>query len=277
MYSTLANVQDLVELKDNDTTVIVDCRYDLSDEKAGYRKYLSSHIPGAVYADLKFDLSGPPVTDHGRHPMPVQEKMITVFSGLGISNSSQVVLYDDSYGAVAARLWWMLRYMGHKKAAVLDGGWPAWLAAGLLKESGERKNKPGKFSGVPATGALVLLGQVMDAGLLVDSREPERYTGEIEPIDPVPGHIPAAVNYHWRKNIGDNGLFLSSHELRKQLLKVFNDTAPEGVVFYCGSGVTACHNLLAAAHAGLEGSRLYAGSWSEWCREPGFPVATGVD
>jgi len=254
---------------------IIDCRFDLADPSAGYRTYLESHIANAVYADLHEDLSGPPRTDHGRHPMPDANRLKQLFTSLGISNRRQVVAYDDASGSVAARLWWMLHYMGHESVAVLDGGWQAWLDAGLPVEQEERKNAPEPFQGDVKQSWLVTLDQVLAQPLLVDAREPARYRGEHEPIDPVAGHIPGAVNHYWKDNLTAAGHFLAPVQIRQVLLDYYAGISPGEVTFYCGSGVTACHNLLAAAYAGLPAGRLYAGSWSEWCALSDRPVATG--
>jgi len=275
MYSTIIDVHELRDMIDNPQWIIVDCRYDLMDNSAGYRAYLESHIVNAVYVNLDNDLSGPAVTDHGRHPMPPPERMNELFSSLGISHEHQVVAYDASSGSLAARLWWMLSYMGHSQVAVLDGGWQAWLDAGLQTESGERRNPRISFSGLPHRDRLVEIDQVLSSPLLVDAREPARYRGEQEPIDPVAGHIPGAINHFWRDNLDERGMFLTPHRLSRIYRDFYAGVQPQETVFYCGSGVTACHNILAAVHAGLPWPRLYAGSWSEWCRNGERPIETG--
>ena len=274
MHASIIDAHELTENLNNPFWVIVDCRYDLSDPDAGYRAYLESHIPGAVYVDLNNDLSGPAITDHGRHPMPAADRMNNLFSSLGISNDSLVVAYDASCGSLAARLWWMLRYMGHAGVSVLDGGWQAWLEAGFGVEQEERRNSETSFNGVPQRDRLVELKDVLSSPLLIDAREPARYRGEQEPIDPVAGHIPGAVNLYWRKNLDEQGRFLPPRRLMQQYLNIYAGVAPQDAVFYCGSGVTACHDILAAVHAGLPRPRLYAGSWSEWCSDPDRPIAT---
>ena len=275
MQSSIIDVHELRENIDNPLWIIVDCRFDLSDPDAGYRAYLESHIPGAVYVDLNNDLSGPAITDHGRHPMPAADRMNNLFSTLGISHDSVVVAYDASCGSLAARLWWMLRYMGHAGAAVLDGGWQVWLEAGFGVEQEERRNPGVDFNGSPHRDWLVELNNILSFPLLVDAREPARYRGEQEPIDPVAGHIPGAVNHYWRDNLDEQGRFLPARQLMQQYLGIYAGIPPQDAVFYCGSGVTACHNILAAVHAGLPWPRLYAGSWSEWCADPERPIETG--
>ncbi|MEE9160867.1 MAG: sulfurtransferase [Gammaproteobacteria bacterium] len=277
MYEGIIQVQELNQYYDDLTWVIIDCRYDLLDKSAGYRAYLDSHIPNAIYADLHDDMSGPPVTDHGRHPLPSPARLNQLFSLMGISHDKQVVVYDASFGSIAARLWWMLRYMGHEAVAVMDGGWQAWQKSGLETEQEERKNNPVPFEGKVRQEWLVTLDDVMSEPMLVDSREPVRYRGEEEPLDPAAGHIPGAINHYWKSNLTEDGQFLASQQIRQVFLDFYGGIAPEEVVFYCGSGVTACHNLLAAAHAGLTAARLYAGSWSEWCSDPERPVMTGAE
>ena len=281
MYKTLIDSETLVENLDNSDWIIVDCRYDLMDGEAGRKAWLVSHIPGASYASVSGQLSGNidglAVTDNGRHPMPAPETMIKTFSELGIDSSKQVVVYDDIGGAFAARLWWMLRYMQHDAVAVLDGGWSGWLSGNRQQESGEISNQATEFSGKPAAERLVVIDQVSEVTLLIDSRDPDRYQGNLEPIDRAAGHVPGAINHFWQNNLNEDGRFHSSEQLAENFKKLLAETASEDAVFYCGSGVTACHNLLAIAHAGLAEPRLYGGSWSEWCSDPERPVATGPE
>jgi thiosulfate/3-mercaptopyruvate sulfurtransferase len=268
MYETVIDSETLHQQLGRPDWIIVDCRFYLADTAAGEREYLSGHIPGAVYAHLDRDLSSEPVTDTGRHPLPAPAAMIDLFSRLGIDSQKQVVAYDSAAaGLGAARLWWMLRYMGHTAVAVLDGGWQAWVEAGLRQQSGRESNPPANFEGQPRRKWLVLRNELNQAGLLVDSRESARYRGEVEPIDPVAGHIPGAVNYPLSRNLASDGRFLPPHVLRQQLQAVLGQTAAEEAVFYCGSGVSACANLLALRLAGLPDGRLYAGSWSEWLQK----------
>jgi thiosulfate/3-mercaptopyruvate sulfurtransferase len=255
--------------------VIVDCRFQLADTNAGRQAYCVAHIPGAVYADLNRDLSNPPHTDHGRHPLPPPAVIAQRFGAIGIGNNTQVIAYDDNGGAIAARLWWMLRYMGHDKAAVLDGGWTAWLEAELPTESGWRAPDATTFAGAPQSERLVTLADVPSAAQLVDARDPVRYRGDEEPIDPVAGHIPGAVNHPYHRNLAPSGRFLPPDEVAAQLAAATGSIPSSDVVFYCGSGVTACLNLLAQAYAGLPLGRLYVGSWSEWSADATRPVARG--
>ncbi len=257
--------------------VIVDCRFSLADTDAGWNAYLAGHIPGAIYAHLDRDLSGPPITDRGRHPLPAPDALRTFFGRLGIAENVQVIAYDDGGGGYAARLWWLLQYMGHEAAAVLDGGWRAYLQAGLPVSTEVTANPQRYFEGAPRTDWLVVAEDVPHATLLVDSRARERFLGEVEPWDSVAGHIPGAVNFDNMQNIAAGGCFLPKDELRRQFLELFAGCPSEEAVFYCGSGVSACQNLLAQAHAGLPMGKLYAGSWSDWISEPGRSIATGPE
>lgn len=275
IYDTLISPATLNDSLHRPDWVVVDCRFRLLEPAAAYRDYLVSHIPRALYTHLNDDLSNPPTTDRGRHPLPPPEHLIALFSRLGIDATKQVVVYDDANGAYAARLWWMLRYMGHEAVAVLEGGWPAWIAAGFPTTSGVEQQTETQFIGTPRREWLVTLQEVPDQALLVDSRDPARYRGEIETIDPVAGHIPGAVNYHFSRNVDQNGRFLAPEVVRTQIETVLGETRPQQAVFYCGSGVTACMNLLALKHAGLPDGKLYVGSWSEWCADPYRPIATG--
>jgi thiosulfate/3-mercaptopyruvate sulfurtransferase len=275
VFTTLIDNKTLAHHLDTENWIIVDCSYDLVDKNAGRNSYLESHIKGAVFADVYDDLSGPPVTDHGRHPLPSEEALNSLFSRLGIGHDSQVIVYDNACACFAGRLWWMLRYMGHKAVAVLDGGWQSWEEAGLAKAAGEEKNTHTNFQGHTNKDWLVTVNGVPAAELLVDSRDPQRYRGENEPLDKAAGHIPGAINRFWKNNLDASGLFKDSEQLRNEFEVSLGGIDICKTVFYCGSGVTACHNLLAMAHAGLDSPRLYAGSWSDWCSEPSRPVATG--
>lgn len=275
MFTTLIDVETLyAHLQDKDW-VVVDCRFSLTDTEAGRRAYLAGHVPGAVYAHLDEDLSNPPATDNGRHPLPPPEILRARFGQMGIGNGTQVVAYDDMNGGIASRLWWMLRYMGHEAVAVLDGGWQAWAAADLSQEAGKVRNETAVFHGEPRREWLVTMDEVPSLPLLVDSRDPARYRGEFETLDPQAGHIPGAVNFFFERNWGEDGRYLPSEQIRAQLQGLLGDTPPSQATFHCGSGVTACVNLLAMAHVGLGNGRLYVGAWSEWSRTPGKPVATG--
>ena len=277
MPETLVDVPTLARHRVDPDWAVVDCRHRLTDPGFGENAYREAHVAGAVFAHADRMLSSAPVTDRGRHPLPDPGTLRARFGTLGIDSNTQVVAYDDAGGAIAGRLWWMLRYMGHRNAAVLDGGWQAWGAAGGATRSGEESRPARVFAGEPRGEWLVTIDEVDAARRLVDSREPPRYRGEIEPIDRVAGHIPGARNHHFARNLGEDGRFFPPAELRERLERTLDGVPAEETVFYCGSGVSACHNLLALAHAGLPAAKLYVGSWSEWSSEPDRPVATGEE
>jgi thiosulfate/3-mercaptopyruvate sulfurtransferase len=277
MYSTVIDLNVLKDHCNDPDWVIIDCRYDLADKNAGKNAYMESHILGAIYADLHDDLSGPPVTNKGRHPLPTPDALNRIFSRLGIVSECQVIAYDGAGGSFAARLWWMLRYMGHEAVAVLDGGWQAWQQSNCPTRQGQESRPSTRFQGQAREEWVVMVENVANANLLVDSRDPARYAGEMEPVDRVAGHIPGAINHFWKDNLEKSGNFKDSEQLREEFLGFMGNKTPSDVVFYCGSGVTACHNLLAASHANLDMPLLYAGSWSEWCVDPARPVATGKE
>jgi thiosulfate/3-mercaptopyruvate sulfurtransferase len=278
-YTTIISAQDLFSHLDDPDWAILDCRFDLQDIDVGERQYIQAHIPGAVYAHLEHDLSAPPTGSNGRHPMPSVENLAAVLSRWGIGPGVQVVAYDARGGGFAARLWWSLHYLGHDAAAVLDGGFPAWLRADYPTRSGEESRSPRNFKPTPRPFMRVDLPDVraaLDSGnaVLLDARAPERYRGEEEPLDPVAGHIPGAINHFWRTNLDDKENFLPAETLRMRFETLLGKTPPDAIIGYCGSGVTSCHNTLALTHAGFEGARLYPGSWSEWCADPDRPIAT---
>jgi thiosulfate/3-mercaptopyruvate sulfurtransferase len=274
-YTTLVTPKELAEHLDDREWVIVDCRFSLADKEKGRRNYYKSHLPGAVYAHLDEDLSGPVIPRvTGRHPLPSVSKFVELLSQWGVKNLSQVVVYDDMSGAIASRLWWMMRWVGHKAIAVLDGGWQAWLEGGYpITTAQSLKCEEPRDSSVyipnlrsellvEANYVRRLRGEV--AGRLIDSRSPDRHRGKVEPIDPIAGHIPGSINAPHTDAIGQDGPFRPPEDLKAHFVELLNNTPPEEAVFYCGSGVTAARNLLAMAHAGLGDGKLYAGSWSEW-------------
>ena len=280
---TLVSAPQLAEQLDNADWRIVDCRFDLADTARGERDYELGHIPGACYAHLDRDLSSPITPDSGRHPLPDPHCLTTWLGDIGIGRGTQVVAYDDSGGTMAVRLWWLLRWLGHDAVALLDGGWQAWTAAGLAvgRDPGlprPRTTFAGRPDGSQVIGTQRLLEQIGDRDaplLLMDARTRERFRGEAEPIDPVAGHIQGAVNLPLQLNLNADGTFRSAAELRALYRPAIGNYDPSQVVAMCGSGVTACHNLLAMEIAGLSGGKLYAGSWSEWIRDSGRPVAIG--
>jgi thiosulfate/3-mercaptopyruvate sulfurtransferase len=259
---------------------VVDCRYDLKDEAWGRTQYLAGHVPGAVYASLAHDMSSPPDGTNGRHPIPSADAIAATFGRLGIGPGTQVVAYDQDNGMYASRLWWMLRYMGHDAAAVLDGGFAAWTREGRPVRGGEEARQSAAFAARPREEMRLRVDEVQrrlgdPSVLLVDARAPERFEGRNETLDRAAGHIPGARNHFFRTNVGDDAAMLPAERLREQFHAVFGGTPPGQVVMYCGSGVTACHNLLAMEHAGLTGAKLYAGSWSEWSADPARPTEQG--
>mgnify|MGYP000904850190 CR=1 FL=1 len=274
MYTTLISEDVLFEEYDNPEWIIFDARYDLMDKNAGKDAYVQGHIPGAIYVDLHDDLSRPPSTNKGRHPLPTVETINALFSELGIRANMQVIVYDDSAGSFGARLWWMLRYMQHENVAVLDGGWQSWLIAGRPVNQDMAARVSSKFANSALDSGVIDIEELNKCERIIDSRDPARYRGEIEPIDKAAGHIPGAMNRFWKDNLSEQGTFKPKQVLKQEFEEMLAHTQPEDAVFYCGSGVTACHNLLAATHAGLSLPKLYAGSWSEWSSTPGKPVAT---
>ncbi len=261
--------------------VVVDCRFDLADPEAGRRAWAQAHIPGARYAHLDADLSGPKRAELGRHPLPDPAALAAKLGAWGIGPDTAVVAYDAATGAMAAaRFWWLLRWLGHERVAVLDGGFNAWQVGGYRVDAEAPRIAPAVFAErhddrLWLGSAEVLAGLDDPARVLIDARAAARYRGEVEPIDPVAGHIPGALNLPQDGNLGADGRFLPPEALRARFEAALGGRAPECVVHSCGSGVTACHNLLAMEAAGLAGSRLYAGSWSEWIRDPARPVARG--
>jgi thiosulfate/3-mercaptopyruvate sulfurtransferase len=259
---------------------VVDCRFDLHNAAWGREQYRLGHIPGAVYASLTGDLAGKQTSESGRHPLPSIDDLAATFGRLGIDRSTQVVVYDQDAGLFASRMWWSLRYLGHDAVALLDGGWAKWTREGRPARSGEESRQSTTFVADPRTEMTVAIDDVIEqldsaAMLLVDARGPDRFEGQSEPIDRIAGHIPGAANHFYRWNLDADGTLLSPEVLRDKFTTLLGDAQPEDAVAYCGSGVSACHNLLAMAHAGLTGTRLYVGSWSEWSREPSRPVETG--
>lgn len=280
MYTTLIDCQALAQQLDNPDWVIVDCRFDLMQPQAGHAAYLAGHLPGAVYADLNEDLSAPVTAQTGRHPLPDPQQLAERLGRWGVSNHSQVVAYDAGNGAFAVRLWWLLRWLGHNAVAVLDGGLAAWQAANLPlspSPSAERRNhfEARLHPALALRTEEVRLAIRAHAITLLDARAAPRYAGEVEPIDPVAGHIPGAQNLPFEGNLDASGRFLPVDSLRERFAPYASDTGL--VVHMCGSGVTACHNLLAMEIAGLTGTKLYAGSWSEWIRDPTNPVKQGSE
>jgi thiosulfate/3-mercaptopyruvate sulfurtransferase len=278
-FTTLISTDALAERLNLPDLVVVDCRFKLEDESWGEHAYTTGHIPGAVYADLDSDMAGAKTGTNGRHPLPSPADLTRTFGRLGIGNREQVVAYDQDSGVFASRFWWLLRWMNHPSVAVLDGGFAKWLAEGRPTSAAIEQRPEKVFLGTPRAGMVVDADEVgahLGAGdlRLLDARAPARFRGEVEPIDRVAGHIPTAVNHFYQRNLDDRGTFHAADTLKAAFRESLGGVGPERVVCYCGSGVTACHNLLALEHAGLGGARLYPGSWSEWASDPSRPVVS---
>jgi thiosulfate/3-mercaptopyruvate sulfurtransferase len=287
----LVDVPGLQALAERGNVCLLDCRHDLARPELGLEQYREGHIPGAVFAHLDRDLAGPRSAGSGRHPLPDRDVLAARLRAWGVNQDSCVVVYDASDGSFAARAWWLLRWLGHPGVALLDGGWPAWRAAGAPVQVQAPAPAPGNFvAGAPlqavasleSVQALVARGPGSTAvpgaprRLIVDARAPDRYAGENETVDPVAGHIPGAVNRFWKRNLDGSGRFLAAERLRADYEELLEGRAPGEVIAQCGSGVTACHDLLAMHVAGLRGAALYPGSWSEWIADAMRPVATGA-
>ncbi|MGH8849693.1 MAG: sulfurtransferase [Casimicrobiaceae bacterium] len=282
MYTTLISTDELARHLADPAYVIVDCRHNLSDIEAGERAYRAGHLPGARFLHIDRDLSGPRTGFNGRHPLPDIGALSATLGRIGIDSSRQVVAYDQNSGMWASRLWWSLQWLGHDAVAVLDGGLDRWLAEGRAQTVDLPHPHPTRF--VPKVPLPVVssddilrhLDRRASSGLkILDARAPERYRGDIEPLDPVAGHIPGAINRPYGANLTPQGTLKPAELLRAEFAAQLGTTPPTAVIHLCGSGVTACHNILAMAVAGLPGSRLYPGSWSEWVADPARPVARG--
>ncbi len=281
MHTTLIDVHTLHRHHQDPDWRVIDARFSLADAGQGAREYAEGHVPGAVYAHLDDDLSGPIIRgETGRHPLPSVDRAVEVFSRFGIDSRVQVAVYDGAGGSVAARVWWMLRWLGHDAVAVVDGGWPAWTGADLPVTREVPEVTPRKFvANVQAHMVTDVEGvdgyRNNESWAVLDARTPERFRGEQEPIDPIAGHIPGARCANFDENLGEDGRFLSPEELKRRFEGLFGDVPADRAVNYCGSGVSACHNLLAIAHAGLGDAVLYPGSWSEWITDEDRPIGVG--
>jgi thiosulfate/3-mercaptopyruvate sulfurtransferase len=275
----IVSLQELFDSLDKPDVVVVDCRFVMGRPNAGREQYEASHIPGAVYLDLEQDLSGPVDEHGGRHPLPDIVDLTMALSRVGIGNDSRVIAYDDQGGAMASRLWWLLNYLGHKEAAVLDEGFTAWVKAGYSVTSEVEALQPAKFLAVVEHSILMEMDELRerleDESLtLIDSREAPRYRGEVEPLDRVAGHIPGAMNRFWKDGLTENGSWKDAEAQAER----FADLDKDGeIVVYCGSGVTATPNVIALQEAGFTKVRLYAGSWSDWISYEENAVATGEE
>jgi len=283
MHQTLISAADLAAHIDDPAWVVVDCRHDLMNLAAGRDAYASGHLPGAVFADIETVLSGAKTGADGvflgRHPLPGKDALAEALRGFGIGDTTQVGAYDAHGGMFAARLWWLLRWLGHEAVAVLDGGMAAWEDAGQPLTTEVRTRPRGALSVRAPFVPTVTVREVLDnlesgKRIVIDARAADRYRGENETIDPVGGHIPGAKNRFFKDNLGADGRFKDAAQLREEFGALLDDSA--AAIMQCGSGVTACHNLLALEVAGLPGAALYPGSWSEWVGDPARPVAKGA-
>lgn len=279
-WRTLVEADELADRLGAPDLVVVDCRFDLRDPGAGERAYRAGHVPGAVYAHLERDLSDTTRQGKGRHPLPEADAFCDTLARWGVTPASQVVAYDACDASLAARLWWMLRLLGHARVAVLDGGLSAWADAGGMLETTVPQPRRGSYRArydVRQVASTAVVAARMASGnvRLIDARSPERFRGEVEPIDRVAGHVPGAVNRPYTANLDASGHFRPREELAASFRELIGDTRPADAVLMCGSGVTACQNLLAMEWAGVTGARVYPGSWSEWISDPSRPVARG--
>jgi|SRR5690625_503788 len=296
--SSLLIVDDAKKLIHEPNTVFVDTRYHLTDSEKGKEQYQKSRIPGAVYVHQGSDLVGLCTGKNGRHPLPALTEFRQLIDKLGLTDEKQIIIYDASFGQFAARLWWMLRWAGLNNVALLDGGWQAWQAANAPIDSQPKNLKleqtpPNSIQvnhsdavclsarngsgSMPLCSRETILAHLNDGCLcIIDGRAAERYRGEVEPLDPVAGHIPGAKNRPTNQNLNKNGTFKPAQQLRAEFESLIAGFEPNQVVHQCGSGITACHNLFSMELVGLTGSMLYAGSWSEWVAYPGAPIATGT-
>jgi thiosulfate/3-mercaptopyruvate sulfurtransferase len=279
MYTTLVPVATLAAHLDAPDWLVVDCRFDLAQPAAGETAYRAGHIPGAVYSHLDRDLSSPITPATGRHPLPDPERLAATLSAWGVASTTQVIAYDADNGMYASRLWWLLRWVGHRAVAVLDGGFKAWNAERLPTSTEIPARSPSKFTARPNRDLWLDAQQVQERlqqpdWRLLDARAPERFAGKVEPLDTRAGHVPGARNHPFATNLAADGRFGAPEELRRRYEQSQAGVSDDHTIVMCGSGVTACHLLLAMEHVGKPGARLYAGSWSEWIRDPRRPVAT---
>ena len=280
LYTTLVSTDTLARHLDDPDWVVFDCRFTLTNPDAGQSAYDKAHILGARYVHLDNDLSSPITEGSGRHPLPDPELLSKKLGQWGVGNQTQVVVYDDAFGAMASRMWWLLRWLGHGNVALLDGVYPKWLREKRPVTADKPSIVTAKFDYSLHDELWVDAHTVQQAlndnnTVLFDARSEERFSGEVEPLDTVAGHVPGAVNLPYEDNLNLGGDILSPDELRQEYIARLGGLAPEKVIHMCGSGVTACHNILAMEHAGLTGAKLYAGSWSEWITNSARPVATG--
>lgn len=280
MHNTLVSSAELAQHLDDPDWVILDCQHDLMQPMLGRAEYVRGHIPGAQFVSIDHDLAAAKNGSNGRHPLPSPVALEALFSHLGITAASQVVVYDGTQGNYAGRAWWSLRWLGHDAVAVLDGGLTAWTAEGRTTTATVPPPRPARFvarlrTDMQRDSSFIAANLDGTAMKIVDARVHERFIGAQETVDPVAGHIPGALNRFWKDNLAADGRFKSAADLRAEFDRLLGGTPAAQVVHQCGSGVSACHNLVAMEIAGLSGGRLYPGSWSEWCADPARPIATG--
>ena len=276
-FTTLVSTDQLAEHLHDPQWVVFDCRFALTRTESGRQAYAKAHIPGARYAHLNEDLSGPITPRSGRHPLPDPVVLARKLGLWGVDEHKQVVVYDDSFGSMAVRLWWLLRWLGHDAVALLDGGFPSWARQGRELSAEIPDIHSTEFHATPDDSLWVdsatVLAALQQKRVVIDARAEERFTGFIEPLDKVAGHIPGSVNAPFEDNLDMRGNFLPAEELRALYAPLLHGARPDEVIHMCGSGVTACHNLLALEIAGMPGGKLYVGSWSEWITDPSRPIA----
>jgi len=277
-YTSLVSADELAQHINDPEWIVFDCRFTLTDPDSGYRAYLVNHIPGARYAHLNDDLSAEVTTTSGRHPLPDAAVLAKKLAAWGVSSNTQVVVYDDSFGAMAGRMWWLLRWLGHDAVALLDGGIQRWTKQKHLLTSDLPVIAAANFEAQPIKEMWVdaeCIEKAMGSNecLIIDARSEERFSGEREPLDKVAGHIPGAISVPYMGNLNPDSTFRPPEELARRYSRLIGDIPLDRVVVYCGSGVTSIHNILAMAHAGMGEARLYAGSWSEWITDSSRPVA----
>ncbi len=280
-FTTLVSTEQLAQHLDDPNWIVFDCRFTLTDQEAGRRAYQHGHIPGARYAHLDEDLCSPITPTSGRHPLPDPQVLAEKLGRWGVDDTRQVVVYDDSFGSMAVRLWWLLRWLGHDAVALLDGGLPRWMRQKHPVSADLPQINPTRFIPRPQDAMWADAAEVEQARqdpdrLVIDARPEERFKGEREMLDKVAGHIPGSINWTFEENIDFDGTYLPAEELHETYLALLHDIPPQQVVHVCGSGVTACHNILAMEIAGLPSGKLYPGSWSEWITDPSRPIAVGA-